>query len=176
MTTSASCFGLPEDRLVVDAGVHDHPQADRLLVLLALLDRRVRGVDVLERGEALDAHRLEIAVRHRMPDERDLQTGVEQGLADLAARLALAAAGAGRADRDDGLRRAKHRRVRAHEPEVRAGREHDRCLVHDRLVLEVGVAEDDLVDVMLLDRARVSSSSGRIGIPSGYWGPASVGG
>ncbi len=143
-------LGLPEDRLVVDARVHDHAHLDRLLVLLALLDRRMRRVDLLDRGEALDAHRLEVAVRHRMPDERDLQAGVEQDPADLAARLALAAARADRADRDDRLRRAAS--IVAFGPEqaeVGARREDDRRLVHDRLVREVGVGEDDLVDAVL---------------------------
>jgi hypothetical protein len=32
-------LGPAENRLVVDAGVHDHPQPHRLLVFLALLDR-----------------------------------------------------------------------------------------------------------------------------------------
>ena len=50
-------LGAGEDLAVVDAGVDDHPQLDGKLVLLALLDRRVRRVDVLERREPLDAHR-----------------------------------------------------------------------------------------------------------------------
>ena len=130
------------------------PISHRLLVFLAFLDRRMRGVDVFERREALHAHPLEVAVGHRMAHERHLQSRVEQGPADLAAGLRLAAAGACRADGDDGLRRVQHRRVRPHQSEVGAGREHDRRLVHHRLVLEVGVAEDDLVDVVPVDELR----------------------
>ena len=145
-------LGLAQDLLVVDSRVHDHAHLDRKLVLLALLDRRVRGVDLLDRLEPLDAHRLEVAVRHRMPDERDLQAGVEQDPADFAARLALAAARADCADRDHGLRALEHRRVRAEEREVGACREDGRRLVHDRFVRQVGIGEDDLVHSLALDQ------------------------
>ena len=166
--TSASASARSQDRLVVDAGVHDHAQLDRELVLLALLDRRVRGVDLLERREALHAHRLEVAVRHRMPDERDLQAGVEQDAADLAARLALAAAGADGADRDHGLRRsrASSRSGPSRRKSAPAARTID-ALCITVLVREVGVGEDDLVDPLALGSASASSSSGLIGMPSG---------
>ena len=114
----------------------------------------MRRIDVREGGEALDAHRRQVAVRHRVPDECNLQSGVEQRPADLAARLALAAAGARRADRDDRLRGAEHRRIRAEEAEVRSRGEDDRRLVHHGLVLQVGVREHDLVDAVLADELR----------------------
>ena len=91
---------------------------------------------------------------------------VEQDLADLSAGLALAAAGARRADGDDRLRLSSIVASGPEQPEVGAGGEHERRLVHDRLVGEIAVGEDDLVDVVLVDEL-VSSSSGRIGIPCG---------
>ena len=51
-----------------------------------------------------------------------------------------------------GFDECEHRRVRPHQPEVGARGEDDRRLVHHDLVLEVGVAEDDLVDVELADQ------------------------
>jgi hypothetical protein len=95
--------------------------------------------------------RIEVAVRHRVAHERHPEPGVDQRPADLAARLALAATRADCADGDDRLRGAQHRRVGPEEPEVGAGGERDRRLVHDRLVLQVGVGEDDLVDAVLAD-------------------------
>jgi hypothetical protein len=83
-----------------------------------------------------------------MTDECDPQAGVQQGAADLAARLALAAAGADGAHGDDGLRRAEHGRVGSEQPEIGSGRERERRLVHHRLVLEVGIGEDHLVDAV----------------------------
>ena len=53
-----------------------------------------------------------------------------------------------------GFDELEHRRVRPHQPEVRARGKDDRRLVHHRLVLEIGVGEDDLVDVELARSAR----------------------
>jgi hypothetical protein len=47
-----------------------------------------------------------------------------------------------------GLGAVQHRRARAHQAEVRAGRHGDRCLVHDLLVRRVGVGQHDLVDLL----------------------------
>ena len=102
---------LLEDLAVVDTGVHDHPQLDGALVLLALLDRGLGHVDVDLRREPLDAHRLEIPVGHRMPHERDTDAAVEQDLADVAARLALAGTGSDGAHGDHRLRALEHRRL-----------------------------------------------------------------
>ena len=126
-----------------------HALTHRLLVLLALLDRRMRGVDVLERREALHTHRLEVAVRHRMTHERDLQAGVEQGLPDLPGRLALTGSGAHRAHRDEGDLRLQHRPIRSQEKEVRSRRDHPRCEVHDLRVRHVRVREDTEIDLLV---------------------------
>ena len=113
-----------------------------------------RAVDLLERREPLHRHLLEVAVRHRVAHERDLQPVVEQDPPDLAARLALAAAGAHGGHRDDRLRGLEHRRARPEQAEVRARGEHERGLVHHRLVREVRVGEHDLVDLFAADQLR----------------------
>ena len=144
-------LGLLEDVGVVDTGVHDHAELNRCLVLLSLLNGRVRGVDVLDRREALHAHRLEIAVGHRMANKSNRETGVDKNLADSSAGLALPATRANGTDGDDRLGAVQHRRLGAEEGEVGASREHRRCLVHDGLMSEIGVGEDDLVHTLVAD-------------------------
>ena len=65
----------------------------------------------------------------------------------LARRLALAAARADGAYRDDGHLGLDHAGPRPDEPEVGAGREDGRSLVHDVLVGDVAVGENHLVGV-----------------------------
>ena len=106
---------------------------------------------------ASDANRwtriaLEVAVRHRMPDEDDVEARVAQDPADAAAGLALPAARPDGADGDDRLRALEHRPLRAEQPEVRAGGEHRRGLVHHLGVREIRVREHDLVDALRADQ------------------------
>ena len=145
-------LGAREDLAVVHARPHDHAHLHGGLVLLALFDGGMRRVDVGERGEALHAHPLEVAVRHRVPHERDPKTCVHEQLADPAARLALAAPRAHRGDGDDGPVGHQHRRARPEQVEVGSRCEHERRLVHDLLVREVGVGEDDLVHELAPDQ------------------------
>ena len=74
------------------------------LVLLALLDRAVGGVEILVAREALDDLLRQVAVGHRVAQDGDALAVVAQELRDAAGRLALPGARAHRADRDDGLR------------------------------------------------------------------------
>ena len=67
--------------------------------------------------------------------------------------LALARAGAHRADRDDGLGRFDLRFLRADQTEVGAGGQHLRRFVHHIFVLHIRIGEDDLIDVVLFDQA-----------------------
>ena len=145
----ALALGQLQHGRVVDPRVDRHAEGDRLLVLLSLLDGGVRAVDVLEAGEALHAHRLEVAVRHRMAHEPDAVAGGGEEGADATARRALPAPGSHGRDRDDGLRGLEHRRVRAEEREVRTRGEHLRGPVHDVLVAQIRVGQDDRVDALL---------------------------
>ena len=86
--------GLGENRGVVDAGIDHETATDGFLVLLTFLDRGVGGVDLGERREPLDPHRLQVAVGHRVPHEGDPQPGVGQQAPEIAAGLALADTGA----------------------------------------------------------------------------------
>ena len=64
-----------EDSGVVDPGEDGHTHRDRILVLLPLLEGGMRGVDLLEGREALDAHR-----------RRGLRTASDDGRAPRAGR------------------------------------------------------------------------------------------
>jgi len=147
-------LGAIQDGAVVDAGVHHHALADGLLVLLALLDGRVAGVDVGHGREPLHAHPLQVAVGHRVADQRHAQARIQQQPADPAAGLALPGAGTDRADGHHRLGGAQHRGAGADQPEVRAGGQRDRRLVHDVLVGEVAVGQHDLVDLVVADDRR----------------------
>jgi hypothetical protein len=146
-------LGPVQDPAVVHAGVHDHALADRLLVLFALLDGRAAGVDVGQGGEPLHPHPLQVAVRHRVADQRDPEAGVQQQPADPAAGLALAGAGAHRGDGDHRSGVAEHGGAGAEQPEVGPAGQHGRGLVHDLLVRQVRVGQHHLVHVVIADDA-----------------------
>ena len=122
------------------------------LVLLALLDRRVGGVEVLVALEALDGLRRQVAVGHRVPQDGDALPGLAQQARDVARCLALAGARAHRTDGDDRLLGGQHRLARREQPESRARGERARRDVHHVLVRDVGVREDDFVHVVLVDQ------------------------
>jgi hypothetical protein len=83
------------------------------LVLLALLDRGVVALEVIERPVPLYALRLEVAVGHRVADGDHPFAGLPQRLRDRPGRLALARTRAYGADGDDGHGGVEHRVVRA---------------------------------------------------------------
>jgi hypothetical protein len=139
-------FGLLEDRGIVDPGEDEVAVGQVRLVLLALLDGGVRRLEVVVALEPLHRLRGEVAVRHRMAEHGDALARPAQELGDAARRLALARAGAHRADRDAGLRRGEHRVARREQDVVGARGEHARADVHHVLVGDVRVREDDLVD------------------------------
>ena len=141
-----------EDRRVVDAREDEVALGEMRLVLLALLDRAVGGLEILVALEALDDLFRQVAVRHRVAEHGDALAVLAEQLRDPARRLALARARAHGADRDDRLRGRDHRVVRRQEPEARAGGERARRDVHHVLVRHVRVGEDDLVDLVLADQ------------------------
>ena len=106
-----------------------------------------------KRRESLDRLRREIAVGHRVADGDDALAGILEGARDRAGGLGLADPGPHGRHRHGGNRRLEHRGVGPEQHEVGAGRHHDRGLVHHVLVLDVGVAEHDVVDVELPDQA-----------------------
>ena len=141
-----------EDRGVVDARVHDEPRGDRPLVLLALLDRRMRAVDVRHTGEPLHADRLEVVIRHRVPHQCDPESGVAQQVSDVPGGLALARSGPHGADRHDGAGCGEHRRVRAEQAKIRARPPAPPRPGASHVVGYVGVGEHDLVDAVSVDQ------------------------
>ena len=145
-------LGPVEDRGVVDPGEDEVALGDMRLVLLALLDCRVCGVEILVALEALHGLLGQVAVGHRVAQNCDTLAGLAQERRDVPGRLALARAGADRADRDSRLLRGQHRLARRDQAERRAGRERPRADVHDVFVRDVGVGEDDLVDVVQADK------------------------
>ena len=128
------------------------PRRDVGLVLLALLDRGVVPVEVLERRVPLHPLRLEVPVGHRVPNGHDALAGFLQDLGDRPRRLGLARTRADGTDGDHGDSRLQHRRSRPQQHEVRAGGHDLAGLVHHVRVGDVRVAEDDVVDLLLLDQ------------------------
>ena len=102
-------LGEVEDLRVVDAGEDDVAGGDVRLVLLALLDRAVGGLEILVALEALRDLLREVAVRHRMAKDGDAVPASAEDLRHAAARLALAGAGAHGADGDARLPRRRAR-------------------------------------------------------------------
>ncbi len=146
-------LGHRQDAGVVDAG-EDHDAAiDVRLVFLALLDRALVLVEVVVVAEALRGLGHQVAVRHRMPHRHHAQPLRLQGAGHSARGLRLAGTGAGRADRDHGLRRATSGVLRPDQPEVGAGGQHPRGLMHDEDVWDVAVRESHLVDALVADQA-----------------------
>jgi len=106
-----------QDAFVVDAGEDEVARGEMGLVLLALLDCRVRRLEILVALEALHGLLREIAVRHRMAQHGHPLAGVVEEFGDPPSRLALARARADRADRDRRLRRGEHRLPRGDQLE-----------------------------------------------------------
>ena len=142
-------FRRAQDLLVVDAGEDEVSFGEMWLVLLALLDRRIGGFEVLVALEALHGLFREISVRHRMPEDGDLLAGLAEEFGGSPGGLALAGSGADRADRDGRLARSEHRLARRDQAVRSARRERTRADVHHVLVRHVRVGEDDVVDLML---------------------------
>ena len=137
-----------EDGAVVDPGEDEVPLGEVRLVLLALLDRAVGGVEVLVALEALHGLLRQVAVGHRVAQDGDALARLAEQAGDVARRLALARAGAHRADGDDGLVGGDHGRARPEQAVVRPRGHGQRADVHDVLVRDVRVCEDDLVHVL----------------------------
>ena len=104
-------LGGPEDSLVVDAGEHQVPFGEMGLVLLALLDGGVGGVEILVALEALDRLPRQVTVGHGVPQNGDALARLAEEGGDMPRRLALARPGAHGADRDRRFGRSQHRVV-----------------------------------------------------------------
>ena len=127
------------------------PMPHRFLVLLALLDGRVRRVDLVERGEPLNAHRLEVAVRHRMPDEATRSPASISELADRRVVWLLPHPVRVAQTATTGFVRAEHRRVGPISLKSAPAASTWDALCMTVLVREVGVGEHDLVDGVRAD-------------------------
>ncbi len=139
---------------VVDPGEHQVSLGEVRLVLLPLFDRALRRVQVLVALEALDCLLRQVAVRHRMAQDGDALARLAEKAGDVAGGLALAGAGPHRADRDHGLLRRDHRRPRREQAVVGPGGHGQRADVHDVLVRDVRVREDDLVHALAAHEVR----------------------
>ena len=160
-------LGLREDAPVVDAG--EDEVAPRRCA--ARTPRAPRSCSRRRRGprSARSAGRLAAPGRRRASGGGGRRPGARRraGSRDAAGGLALARAGAHRAD-GDAPASPSGSSVSAgrEEPEVGARGERARGEVHHVLVGDVGVGEDDLVDRALADEL-VELASAWIGMPSG---------
>ena len=105
------CLALrgPEDSFVVDPREYEVPLGEVRLVLFALLDGRVRGVEILVALEPLHGLLRQVAVGHRMAQHGDALAGLAEESGNMAGRLALAGASPHCADRHRRLRCGQHR-------------------------------------------------------------------
>src|SRR6266511_966884 len=162
-----------EDRRVVDAGEDEVSLRQVRLVLLALLDRRIRCVEIVVPLEALHRLSREVAVRHRVPDDRDALAGAAQQRRHSSRGLALTGARAYGADGDARLRRREHRLARREQLEGRSCGERSRSDVHHVLVRDVRVGEDDDLHLVLAHE-RVELVLCCDGDPGGIEGPGEL--
>ena len=152
-TTSALGLGGAQDVLVVDAREDEAPGVEVRLVLLALLDRGLVAVEVRVRLEALDALRDEVAVRHRVADDRDLEA--------LRLERTRRRSGSSGSCRSRCARRTPRRPGGCSRASSRLGPSSSKSApaastrlrgVHDLLVADVAVGEDDGVDREVADQ------------------------
>ena len=119
------------------------------LVLLALLGRAPRRVEVGARREALHALALEIAVGHRVAEHGDAAGRArgagrpsQRAICDLPQPVRTAETAI------TGTRRGSIVRSGPSRTKSAPARERARAGVHDRGVRDVAVGEDDLVDAL----------------------------
>ena len=145
-------LGFLDDLPVIHAGVDHRAQVYVRLILLALFDGAIVGVEVLEGSVALHDLPGEVPIGHRVADGDDPLAHVAQGPDDLPGRLALAGAGPGGADRDDGHGGLEHGAVGSEQPEVGPRCEDLRGLVHHVFVGHIAVGEHHPFHVVLGDK------------------------
>ncbi len=144
-------FGLPEDPFIVHPCEHDITLPEMGLVFFPLLDGAVRLPKVLQRSKPLDRLLRQVAVWHGMTDHGDPHAGLSKPPRRRARERTFPRPRPHGADGDHRFGGAQHRRVWSQQIEVRPGRERPRGQVHDLLVRDVAVGEDDVIDRMGVD-------------------------
>ena len=139
---------LPHDGRVVDAGEYYVADGEVRLELLALLYAAACGVEVGEPCKALHALLREVAVRHRMPEDRHAQPALAQPTPEPTRDWRLAAPGAHGRHGDHRHRSREHRDGRPEQHEVRTAGERPRGEVHDVEMRDVAVSEDHVGDAL----------------------------
>ena len=147
-------LGTRKDSVVVDAGVHRYAGDYVRFVLFKLFDGALAPGQVLEGRVALHLVLDQIAVGHGVLHHGDLLAGRVEDLGHAARRLVLADASAHAADGDDRLACLQRGVLRPEQNEGGAQRVHECAAVHDIVVGDIRVREDDLVDVVLADQRR----------------------
>ena len=122
------------------------------LIFLALLDRALVAVEVIEVCKALHHLALELTIRHGVTQDDGGATRLAQEGDDAARRLALAAAGAHGRNRDNRAARREHRVIHIEGAKRRASPLDEGAPFLNVAVRHVGVGEDDLVDALLGDK------------------------
>ena len=108
-------------------------------------------IEIFVGGEALAGLFGQVAVGHRMAYQNGLPAETLQDAGEIAGGLRLADAGPHRGDRDHRLLRLEHRAPSRAHAEVWSPGGYLGGAVHHVFVLDVGVGEPDLVDVVSLD-------------------------
>ena len=118
-----------------------------VLVLLALLDGRLVLGKISVSGEALHTLPVEIAIRHRVPNDANSETPLGKNAPHLPRHRTLAGSRSDRSHSDHRLRRLQHRRRRNLQRSSRRHRPSSK--VHDVGMRNVRIGEDHFVDPVL---------------------------
>ena len=135
--------GSSDDLRVVHAGKNHVASRQMRLVFLSLLDRAARGGEVRGGREALDSLLLEVAIGHRVADDRDAPATRAHAGGEPPRNGGLSTARADRGDRHDRHRRGEHRVLRPEQREVGAHGQRPGRQRHDVGVRNVAIREDD---------------------------------
>ncbi len=143
-------LGSFEDAGIVGTGKYQIANGEMRLILLALFDGALCGIEVGQVPEALYGLAFQVAIGHRMADGDNAKAAIFETSRKPTGHLRLAHTGSHRRDCDDRDARLQHGALGSKQTKIRPGRQCDRCLVHDMGVLDIAVGEDHLVDRLSL--------------------------
>jgi hypothetical protein len=164
-----------EDAGIVGTCKHQRADGKMRLVLFPLFDRALLGIQIPKARKPLQGLALEMAIGHRMADGDNVKAALFESPRQPARDLRLSNTCSHGRDCDDGNARLQHGALWPQQGEIGAGRQRDRCLMHDLDVLDIAVSKNHLVDgFSLTDLGQVAFIE--YGNAGGISGPGQRGG